>query len=140
MTTHTNHSSAAHVKDVDDQILECLTANPRQSFFLYAGAGSGKTRSLVYALNRLRNEQGRQFWLRGQHIGVITYTNAACDEIKRRLDYDSMIDVSTIHSFAWSLVGTYTADIREWLRQNLADEIREARGCTSEGSTEQGIR
>jgi uncharacterized protein YbbC (DUF1343 family) len=40
---------------------------------------------------------------KGQRVGVITFTNAASDEIKSRLAFDPLIDVSTIHSFAWSL-------------------------------------
>ncbi|QSW23544.1 UvrD-helicase domain-containing protein [Rhizobium leguminosarum] len=64
-------------KDVDEEIRACLDpANPR-SFFLYAGAGSGKTRSLVDALKHIRKEHGPSLWLQGRRVGVITYTNAA---------------------------------------------------------------
>ena len=39
--------------------------------------------------------------LHGKQLAVITYTNAACDEITRRLDFDSLVIVKTIHSFVW---------------------------------------
>jgi hypothetical protein len=39
-----------------------------------------------------------------QRIGVVTYTNVACDEILRRLDYDSRITVSTIHALRGGVI------------------------------------
>lgn len=109
--------------DVDEEIHRCLNLKTPQSFFLYAGAGSGKTRSLVKALDKIRSESRRYLTLHGQRIGVITYTKAACDEIKERTEFDSLIEVSTIHSFSWDLIKPYHFDIREWLRQNLEQEI-----------------
>jgi len=110
---------------VDDDIAACLSLEAPRSFFLFAGAGSGKTRSLVNALRHIQKAHGKRLKLRGQRVGVITYTNAACDEIKRRIDFDQLFHVSTIHSFAWDLIGTFNADIREWLRQALAQDIRD---------------
>lgn len=108
---------------VDDEILECLNLLKPVSFFLFAGAGSGKTRSLVTSIRQIRERYGRQLLLNGQQVAVITYTNAACDEIKQRLEFDALIEVSTIHSFAWSLIGGFTDDIRMWVRENLAKDI-----------------
>jgi DNA helicase II / ATP-dependent DNA helicase PcrA len=109
----------------DDIIRSCLDLSNLRSFFLYAGAGSGKTRSLVNAIRYFCQTQGQQLALRGQHVGVITFTNAACDEIKQRLEFDPRVEVSTIHSFAWSLVAGYDNDIRKWLGANLLAEITE---------------
>ena len=61
--------------------------------------------------------------IRGQQIAVITYTNAACDEIKRRLDFDPLINVSTIHSFVWTLIEGFNSDIRSWLKASISEEI-----------------
>lgn len=118
---------------VDDQIAACLSLDAPRSFFLFAGAGSGKTRSLVNALKHIRKEYGKRLNLRGQRVGVITYTNAACDEIKRRIDFDPLFHASTIHSFAWDLIGGFNADIREWLRKNLAIDIKELEEAESKG-------
>jgi len=118
---------------IDDEIYACLDLIKPISFFLYAGAGSGKTRSVVNVVNRLRRESGRRLLLRGQHIGVITYTNAACDEIKRRLEFDPLVEVSTIHSFAWALVSGFQPDIRAWLRTSLVDRIAELEGERARG-------
>ncbi|MBS1512842.1 MAG: ATP-dependent helicase [Bacteroidetes bacterium] len=109
--------------NVDDEIYACLNQDSPKSFFLFAGAGSGKTRSLVNVLQRFKTEYGKQFRLHRKKIAIITYTNAASDEIIRRLEFDSIFSVSTIHSFAWECIKHYTSDIREWLRKNLSEEI-----------------
>ena len=110
---------------VDDQISECLSLTNPTSFFLFAGAGSGKTRSLIRALDKVKGQYGHQLKLNGQKVGVITYTNAACDEISRRLEFDAAFHVSTIHSFAWSLITGFTKDIKNWLESSLRNEIQE---------------
>jgi DNA helicase II / ATP-dependent DNA helicase PcrA len=110
---------------VENEIAACLDLNNSRSFFLFAGAGSGKTRSLINALTHLRSKASSQLRLHGQRIGVITYTNAACDEIKRRLDFDSLVEVSTIHSFVWSLIKGFDNDIRAWLRTALQQDLTE---------------
>jgi DNA helicase-2/ATP-dependent DNA helicase PcrA len=108
---------------VDDEIAACLNLSTPKSFFLFAGAGSGKTRSLVTALQHVQKNLSERLRVKGQRVGVITYTNAASDEIKRRLLFDPLIDVRTIHSFAWSLIEGLNQDIREWLRVDLANDI-----------------
>ena len=118
---------------VEEEIRQCLNLDAPRSFFLYAGAGSGKTRSLVSALRWILATHGRRLWLNGQRVGVITYTNAACDEIKERMEFNILIEVSTIHSFAWSLVGSYHNDIRNWLRTNLTAEIAELQAASAKG-------
>lgn len=117
----------------DEEIATCLDLGAPRSFFLFAGAGSGKTRSLVQALNHVRQVHGERLRFRGQRVGVITYTNAACDEINRRLEFDRTVEVSTIHSFAWSLINGLNHDIREWLRTNLAAEITELEALEAKG-------
>lgn len=109
--------------NVDEEIKGYLSFDKPVSFFLFAGAGSGKTRSLVNALNYIRAEYSQHLRINNQKIAVITYTNAACDEIKRRLEFDPLIEVSTIHSFVWSLIHGLNIDIKKWLKQNLLIEI-----------------
>lgn len=110
---------------VDEEIKKCLDPQALQSFFLFAGAGSGKTRSLVAALDQLRDTMARNLKLRGQKVAVITYTKAARDEIIRRTQFDPIVAVSTIHSFAWTLIQGFNHDIREWLRVELNADIRD---------------
>jgi DNA helicase-2/ATP-dependent DNA helicase PcrA len=110
--------------EADATITGCLDLAEPKSFFLYAGAGSGKTRSLVSAVQQtIDGKHGRQMTLTGKKIGVITYTNAACDEIKQRLEFDPRVEVMTIHAFSWSLIEGFNADIRQWVAKNLDEEI-----------------
>lgn len=84
---------------VDEMLEKCIFSTPRKSFFLFAGAGSGKTFSLVLLLRKIRDRIGKDLLLQGKNVAVITYTNAATDEIINRLDYSSIFRISTIHSF-----------------------------------------
>lgn len=114
-------------------IAACLDLEKPKSFFLYAGAGTGKTRAVVEAMDIFRNRYGTQFRQSGQKVAVITYTNAACDEIRRRIDFDPIFAVSTIHSFAWEQIRTYHKDISTWLRLRLTNEIAELREKQASG-------
>jgi DNA helicase-2/ATP-dependent DNA helicase PcrA len=110
---------------VDAEISACLNLDHPRSFFLFAGAGSGKTHSLVAALTRFRDDNGSRLKLQRRRVGVITYTNAACDEIARRLEYDPLVEVSTIHSFVWNLIKNLNADIKQWVETDLRRDIEE---------------
>nr|VFK46159.1 MAG: hypothetical protein BECKSD772F_GA0070984_12813 [Candidatus Kentron sp. SD]VFK49874.1 MAG: hypothetical protein BECKSD772E_GA0070983_12672 [Candidatus Kentron sp. SD] len=74
-------------------------------------------------MKKFRQERIQSLRLGGQKVAVITYTNAACDEIKARLDYDASFQVSTIYGFSWELIKPYQNDIRAWLRKRLLGEI-----------------
>ncbi|MDM5180805.1 AAA family ATPase [Massilia sp. DJPM01] len=128
----------------DDQIASCLGQTTLRSFFLFAGAGSGKTGSLVKALKFLLATQSDRLWLHGQRVAVITYTNKARYEIAERLGNNSIFYVSTVHSFAWSLIEGFNNDIREWLRENLTIEIdkltaQQLKGKESQASIDRGL-
>jgi DNA helicase-2/ATP-dependent DNA helicase PcrA len=58
-----------------------LDQKPIHSFVMTAGAGSGKTTSLVKALAHLAATKGPQFRQRGQRVACITYTEVAVGEI-----------------------------------------------------------
>lgn len=118
---------------VDEEIRHCLDPQAPRSFFLFAGAGSGKTRSLVGALDYLRDTAGKRLRIRGQKVAVITYTKAARDEIIRRTQFDPIIAVSTIHSFAWTLIEGFNHDIREWLRVSLRADIADLQTKEAKG-------
>jgi DNA helicase II / ATP-dependent DNA helicase PcrA len=109
----------------DVAIRECLNLGAPRSFFLYAGAGSGKTRSLVDAVRWLRERERQHLVFKSQRVAVITYTNAACDEISRRLEFDPLVDVSTIHAFAWRLIKGFDSDIRKWVRTSVSEDLLE---------------
>ncbi len=97
---------------VDETLEKCILSTPRKSFFLFAGAGSGKTYSLVLLLKKIHNSIGKDLLLQGKNVAVITFTNAATDEIINRLDYSPIFHISTIHSFVWDVIKHYQADIK----------------------------
>lgn len=119
--TDDNRDSAA-----DSIIQSCLDLKNPKSFFLFAGAGSGKTRSLISALDYINKTFGRELKLNNRRVAVITYTKAARDEIKRRCRYNSLFQISTIHSFAWDLICSHTEDIRTWLKSDVSKKITDA--------------
>ncbi len=87
-----------------------------QNFLLEAGAGAGKTFSLIKALQYLIEKRGAEFLRKHQSIACITYTNVASDEIRSRIDSHPAVFSSTIHAFCWSLI----KDFQPELRKNLA--------------------
>lgn len=118
---------------VDDEIAACLNVEQPKSFFLFAGAGSGKTRSLVIAVRGLLSRSEKYLALRGKKIGVITFTNAACDEIRARLEFNPLVSVSTIHSFIWELIQGFHFDIRKQLEKYLKEDIDELNVLLAKG-------
>ncbi|MDR2884121.1 MAG: ATP-dependent helicase [Deferribacteraceae bacterium] len=109
----------------DKTIAECLSLDNPKSFFLFAGAGSGKTRSLKNALEHIKETIGDTLLLLGKRVAVITFTNAAANEIKGRIQHNPLFAISTIHSFAWELIKGFDIDIKEWLRVKLTSDIEE---------------
>lgn len=120
---------------VDRDIAGFIAPDTLKSFFLFAGAGSGKTRTLVNVLEDFRNRHLHKLISHDRKVAVITYTNAACDEIKERLRFDESFAVSTIHSFAWDIIHPYTEDIREVLRKELSIEYEETLEAQRKGRT-----
>lgn len=122
-----NYDELDNKRDIEaDEIIQsCIDLKNPRSFFLLAGAGSGKTRSLVNALAYLEKSVGKELLRNNQRVAVITYTNAACDEILRRIDHSPLFAISTIHSFAWELIKSYTQDIKKWRYNYLESKICE---------------
>lgn len=129
----TEVTDATRDAGADATIRACLSLDHPRSFFLFAGAGSGKTRSLKDALEGLDTQTLTTLRKHSRKIAVITYTNAAADEITRRVKADPVFQVQTIHSFAWSLIEGRTADIRGWLESNLQTEIADIQAAHAKG-------
>ena len=93
---------------------------------MVAGAGSGKTNSLVKALEHLSRTQCAALKLRGQQIACITYTEIAVEEIWGDVGNASLFHVSTIHSFLWSVVRAFQEDLQIWVQERIREKIGEA--------------
>lgn len=74
------------------------------SFRLEAGAGAGKTYSLVAALKRLIDERGSTLVQSGKKVACITYTEVARNEIAQEIEDHPAILVDTIHGFCWAFI------------------------------------
>ena len=91
---------------------------------MLAGAGSGKTTSLVKALDHVVTRHGARLKARTQQVACITYTEIAAEEIHTDVGNSSLLAVSTIHSFLWSLAGPFQADIANGYRARLDAKIQ----------------
>ncbi len=61
--------------------------------------------------------------MQGKNVAVITFTNAATDEIINRLNYSSVFHISTIHSFVWDVIKYYQTDIKRLYCQYIIEEM-----------------
>ena len=98
----------------DQAVRSCLAA--KRSFALIAGAGSGKTTSLVDALAEIRTSDGKELRQNGQRIACITFTNRAVEVIRKRLGFDELYYVTTLHGFLWSEISRFQRDILDALQ------------------------
>ncbi len=106
----------------------CLEAG--ESFRLEAGAGAGKTYSLVKALRFLIDRNQKIFLRRSQQIACITYTNVAKDEIEARIDRNPLVFCDTNHAFCWSLISGFQRQLRTTIETMPVweEKIQEAGG------------
>lgn len=111
-----------------DEVYACLDAG--HSFRLEAGAGAGKTYSLVKALRHLIERHRVTMPRRSQKVACITYTNIAKDEIVARTDRSPLILCETNHAFCWSLICGFQRQLRELIAQMPVwqERIQEAGG------------
>jgi DNA helicase-2/ATP-dependent DNA helicase PcrA len=107
---------------------------------MIAGAGSGKTTSLVKALDHLSRTRGDELRRNGQQVACITYTEVAVKEIWGDVGNSPLFQVSTIHSFIWSIVHPFHADIVEWVADRIDEKIAEATERLENRRTQQKTR
>lgn len=109
--------------------------NRNSSFRLEAGAGAGKTYSLIEALKFLISNNSVIYSQKGQQIACITYTNVAKEEIKDRTDNHPIVFTDTIHGFCWSLLKVFQNRLCEQIHklgENWSKRISEANGINNQ--------
>ena len=109
-----------HLNPAEDASNRALTAvygciERNESFLVEAGAGAGKTYTLVKALHFLIDRYQYILPRRHQKIACITFTNVAKDEIDARTNRSRLIYSDTIHGFCWSLISGFQRQLRERL-------------------------
>ena len=112
--------------NADIELRGYLDRQPLSCFVMVAGAGSGKTTSLVKALAHLSRTRAPDLRRRGQQIACITYTTVAVDEIWSDVSNDALFHVSTIHSFLWTVVHPFQRDLRQWVTGRIGEKIIKA--------------
>lgn len=125
-------------QQIIDRIGQCI--DDGFSWIFNAGAGSGKTYALVQSLKMLSDKKGPQFYIHGQKVLCITYTNAAADEIKERLGNTPLVLVSTIHERMWEIIGPYKDQLMKLHRTKLREAIIEKKEQLQEQSWAQAYR
>ncbi|WP_312869923.1 UvrD-helicase domain-containing protein [Jiella pacifica] len=120
-------SSRAQQPDTqaDIDLRQCLESQPPTSFNMVAGAGSGKTTSLIKGLASILAIHGKRLRLRRQRVACITYTEIAAGEIWADVGSNPLVHVSTIHSFLWSLARGFQQDIAAWVANRIDERLRE---------------
>ncbi|WP_407503291.1 UvrD-helicase domain-containing protein [Elizabethkingia miricola] len=93
-----------------DEVKDCI--EQKLSFVVEAGAGSGKTYVLIQTLNHLIESQGENLNLNNQSIVCITYTNVAKNEIIKRIEYNDIVKVYTIHEFLWQSIKQFQKQLK----------------------------
>lgn len=97
-----------------------------ESFIVYAGAGAGKTYTLIEAIKYILSHHLDTLHRHNQKIICITYTNVAVNEIRQRLGESQYIQVSTIHEMLWQQIRLYKQDeLIELHKNKLEKELRE---------------
>lgn len=92
----------------------CLEAG--ESFRLEAGAGAGKTYSLVKALRFLIERHQKTMPRRSHQIACITFTNVAKAEIEARTDRSPLVLCEANHAFCWSLISGFQRQLMRPVR------------------------
>ncbi|TGL28297.1 ATP-dependent helicase [Leptospira koniambonensis] len=119
-----------------EQLKNCINKN--QCFRLEAGAGAGKTYSLIESIKYLISSRANELLNNRQQIACITYTNVAKNEIKDRTDHHPIILADTIHAFCWSILQHYQVKLREYLPK-LGEKWQQRIG-ESVGVTDQVVK
>ena len=133
-------ANEAEISPAEQASIECLdkvftAISEKRNFRVEAGAGAGKTYTLIKALKFLIQNFGDEFQKENKKIACITYTNVAKDEIRSRTDHHPVIFADTIHAFAWEMMHGFQKALRERVVQlegRWPERIDEAGGITNQ--------
>lgn len=126
MTQSAENPALIAAREAQQKVDACLDAG--RSFRLEAGAGAGKTYSLVAALKRLIAERGPALLQAGQKVACITFTEVGRNEIAQEIEDHPAILVETIHAFSWAFLRQFQKALR-----SLVDEMDDRQEKIAEG-------
>jgi len=101
---------------------------------IYAGPGAGKTHFLVENVKNIVTTYPLVAQSRERKVLCITYTNAAVDEIKHRLDgFSSSVEVHTIHGFIIEhIIKPFQEDLRQIMQEDFGITVNGKSAITSQ--------
>jgi DNA helicase-2/ATP-dependent DNA helicase PcrA len=128
------------VSPAENASIECLAKvykaiDEKRHFLVEAGAGAGKTYTLIKSLKRLINKYDFEYLKTSKKIACITYTNVAKDEIRSRTDNHPIVLADTIHAFAWEAIQNFQKGLRDRmveLGDRWQERIEEAGGVKTQ--------
>lgn len=128
------------VNPAEKASIECLTKvfkaiDEKKHFLVEAGAGAGKTYTLIKALKYIINKNDAEYLKANKKIACITYTNVAKDEIRSRIDNHPIVLADTIHAFAWEAIQNFQKELRNRmieLGDRWQERIEEAGGIKAQ--------
>lgn len=109
------------------------------SFIIQAGAGAGKTYTLIESIKYILHYKIDELDKHNQKIMCITYTNVAANEIRQRLGETQYVQVSTIHEMLWQQIKMYRRSELTVLHlkklkqelENIESEIKTQTDCVN---------
>ena len=106
----------------------------KNHFKIYAGPGAGKTHFLVENVKNIVTQNPVIVESRSRKVLCVTYTNAAVDEIKKRLDkFTDCVDVCTIHGFIIEhIIQPFQQDLISLMESDFGISVRAKGKITSQ--------
>ena len=101
---------------------------------VYAGPGAGKTHFLVENVKNIVTTNPLVAQSRERKVSCITYTNAAVEEIARRLNrFSDSVEVFTIHGFIIEhIIKPFQSDLHKIIKKYFNIDIRGNKPITSQ--------
>lgn len=101
---------------------------------IFAGPGAGKTHFLVENVKNIVITHPRVAKSSRRKVLCVTYTNAAVDEIKRRLDrVSASVEVFTIHGFIIEhIIKPFQKDLRDIIRTDFNIDVGDGKPLSSQ--------
>lgn len=101
---------------------------------VFAGPGAGKTHFLVENIKNIIAKNDIVVNSQSRKLLCITYTNAAVDEIKKRLDrFTDYADIYTIHGFIIdNIIKPFQDDLKQIIKNDFGIEVNSKGAITSQ--------
>ncbi|MGH1334557.1 MAG: UvrD-helicase domain-containing protein [Aureispira sp.] len=108
-------------QNIQEAIFNAIDQN--ENIIFSAGAGAGKTHTLIESLKYIVKNHGQRLRKHNQQIVCITYTNVATEKVREQLGNSRLVKVSTIHQRIWELIESHQKELLKIHVDKLNGEI-----------------